>query len=371
MPGPLVVVVLAPVGRDAALATHVLGDAVPVVLVQDAAGLAEAVGRPDLGAVVLTTEALAVPGVVEGLSRADRPAWSEIPVVLFVDDDQKADRYLAAADRFGPGVHLTLMTRPIGAAAFRSVVALALRGRRQQLRVRDLLQRLGQFTDELEARVDAQTAQLRERADEARALARALSRAEDRERERVAQLLHDDLQQVLVGLKMHVSLLGTPGATADLPQRIAGFADEAITQTRNLSADLGPPSLDAEGLGGALRWVADDAEHRYGLVVHLDVVDDPAPPAAARAMLTRAARELLLNVVKHADSGEAWVRTWCEDDECRLEVRDRGAGAPDTERTGRGLGDLRRRATLLGGEVEVRSERGVGTAVRISVPMAE
>ena len=372
----LVALALTPVGRDAELVGRVLtDDALEVVSLRDVPSLCSSVARPDAGAVVLTGEALALPGI-EALaeSLADEPDWSELPFVLFVGGGWSAGDHLGLSGLLGGRRHVTVLERPIRPAAFRSVVGLAVEARRQQLRVRDLLDRVQGFNAELQSCVDEQTAALRDRAEQVEALARSLSEAELRERERVAQLLHDDVQQTLYGLRIHVELLSRATSGADeLSDRVARYVDEAINQTRLLATELHPPSLSDDGVGAALGWVADYARQRYGMTVHLDVTAAAtAPSHAVRALLTRVARELLLNVVKHAGTGEAWVRAWCDAEGCHLSVRDEGPGFDEQaadDATGLGLAELRHRLGLAGGALKVDTEPDEGTTVTVVLPL--
>ena len=369
--------VLAPSGRDAALVGQVLrGAALDVISLPDPAALCTSVVDDGVGVVVLTEEALAMAGlgsVPDALASA--PDWSDLPFILFVDAGWGTGDYLGVMDLLGRNRNLTVLERPIRPVAFRSVVEMAVGGRRQQLRVRDLLARVRGFNDELQARVDAQTAALMERAAEVEALAKALTAAERRERERIAQVLHDDLQQVLYGLKIHVELMAQDGADTERARRVEGYVDEAISQTRHLVTDLHPPMLADDGVAAALGWVVDTARERHGLTVHLDVIegiDIPAPDTLA--LLTRAARELLFNVVKHAGTDEAWVRAWCDAEGCHLEVRDEGEGFAERDEsaaTGLGLAEIEHRVELAGGAVEVDSAPGEGTAVELVLPVDE
>ena len=375
LPDRLAALVLTPVGRDVDLVGQVLTDSpFEIVALADAPGLCEAVGRPDVGVAVLTGEALALPGI-ERLAEAltAEPDWSEVPFVLFVDAGWDARDYLGTASLLGGRRNVTVLERPIHPVAFRSVVALAVEARRQQLRVRDLLDRVSRFNAELQGHVAEQTAALRARAEEVETLARSLSEAELRERERIAQLLHDDIQQTLYGLKIHVGLLAKAAHGADgLGERVERYVDEAINQTRLLATELHPPSLSDDDIGASLGWVAGYARQRYGLTVHLDVTEAATAPAPdTRSLLMRVARELLLNVVKHAGTGEAWVTAWCDAEGCHLSVRDegRGFGVGSGAPTGLGLTELRHRLDLSGGALAVDSVLGDGTRVTATLPL--
>ena len=331
----------------------------------------------DVGVLLLTDEVLGRGGA--GLARAldGQPGWSEIPVLLFVGGGRRTDDVLQTATVLGPRANVTVLERPLRRAVLETAVKAALRARRTQLEVRDLLGRLREANDDLQDHVDRQTQMLRRRAAEVEALAHDVTRAERRERERIAQFLHDDLQQLLYGLKIQVDLLaaGTLPASPVALAKVVSHVDDAIEQTRLLTTDLHPPTLDGDGLAPALGWVADFARRRHQMTVHLDVTDEVSvPDPDTMGLLTRAVKELLFNVVKHAGVREAWVRAWCDAEGCHVDVRDEGQGFEvEGERGGTGLGlaDLRGRLGLMGGHVEVESAQGEGSRVTVVVPAGE
>ena len=369
--GALRVPVLGGRGRDVPLLAEALAGLGVRVEGGDQTG---ALAGPDVAFLVVSERAGRAATARAAAALAGQPGWSDLPVLFLVGARRRAGAALRAADALGDRANVTVLDRPVRRAALEAVARLAVGARRKQLEVRDLLGRLTALNDGLQGRVDAQTARLRERADQVEALAVELTRAERRERERIAQLLHDDLQQLLYGLKLHVDRLASGAAPPDPAAlaKVAGYADEAIEQTRLLTTDLHPPVLADDGLGAALGWVADFARRRHGMAVHLDVIDEATAPDADRlALLTRATKELLFNVVKHAGVREAWVSAWCDAEGCHVEVRDEGAGfARDAERggTGRGLADLRDRVRLLGGHVDVAPGADGGSRVTVAVP---
>ena len=234
-------------------------------------------------------------------------------------------------------------------------------------------ERLQQMNDALEQRVT-------ERTDQLQRTTIALSQAEQRERQKLARVLHDDHQQMLVATKMQVGLLGQAEAST-LPQkaqRVCNMLDTAIQSSRSLSYELHTPALYSEGLAAALRALVPQKQEKYGLTLHVDA-DDRAEPASedVRVVLFELVRELLVNVVKHAGTDEAWVSLRRnEQDQPEIIVEDRGCGFDRSELEeangsasgGLGLAGMQERLAVIGGELEVDSEPGRGTrvAVRIS-----
>ena len=94
------------------------------------------------------------------------------------------------------------------------------------------------------ANAERREALLREREE----LLQALGQAEQRERRRIAEILHDNLQQLLIAAKMaHTS--------GDVHGKLGPLIDEAVQAARDLTVELHPPVLDEQGLGAAFRWL--------------------------------------------------------------------------------------------------------------------
>jgi signal transduction histidine kinase len=218
---------------------------------------------------------------------------------------------------------------------------------------------LKSLNETLERKVEQRSRQVRE-------LSRALALAEQEERKRIAYVLHEDLQQLLVGAKM----------VAQDVDRLREILDRAIDLSRSLSHELSPPLLQGEDLSDLLLWLAERKRELYGIAIVVQVggaVSVPDP--ALRVLLYQLVREILFNVVKHAGTDQA--RLWAEraDGHVRIVVEDDGAGFDPAElestheATGMGLPRVRERLALVGGWLEVASEVGQGTRVGITVPV--
>lgn len=220
--------------------------------------------------------------------------------------------------------------------------------------------------------------ELQERARQLQQLTLELSQAEDRERKRLAEVLHDDLQQLLAAAKFHLGLLiGRIKGEGDAQEWAATVTDllkQAIAKSRSLSHELSPPTLSHSDLYETLEWLTQQVQAKHGLTVHLEAFDRlTIPSESLKAFLYKAAQEMLFNVVKHAGVKDARLRLRRRNGRIYLSVADEGRGfAPQAPGTaGFGLWSIRERVELLGGRMRIRSTEGKGSTIVLTVPDAE
>jgi two-component system CheB/CheR fusion protein len=239
-------------------------------------------------------------------------------------------------------------------------------------------QALRELNAALEKKVAERTAELEHRARQLQRLTLELAQAQERESKRVAEILHEDLQQRIAGAKFQVDLLSR--RSQDDPTRqltaaqIHQILRDAIGMSRSLSHELSPGVFYDNDLGEALGWLAEQVGTKHGMTVHVRVCGEGTLHSETLTVfLFRAARELLSNAVRHAGVGEAAIRLRRVGRYVALRVSDRGRGFdPRTlkETSGFGLLSIRERAGLLGGRVKIASTEGGGTKVQIIVPDA-
>jgi PAS domain S-box-containing protein len=238
---------------------------------------------------------------------------------------------------------------------------------------------LQQLNANLERLVEERTKEAVNLAAQLRELASELTLAEQRERQRVAKVLHDHIQQMLVAAKLQTSALMNrqssedPTASAKL---IYDLLDQTLAASRTLTAELSPPILQDGGLGPALQWLARSFLEKHELRVEIDF-DASAEPRVedVRIFLFDAVREILFNVVKHAGIKKAHLEG-CrgEDGRIRITVSDAGHGFnPARLQTGQkweglGLFSIQQRLSHLGGSMEVRSSPHRGTQITLIAP---
>ena len=223
--------------------------------------------------------------------------------------------------------------------------------------------------------------ELAARAEQLRLLAGQLTLAEQRERRRMAQVLHDHLQQLLVGARLRTAALGLAGdaRVAKAAGEIEALLDESIQTSRSLTAELSPPISHGGGLGAGLEWLARWMADKHGLVVELSM-DGPLPPLPedVRVLLFESLRELLFNAVKHAHARTVGVSVRRVDgDRLQITVSDSGPGFDPAalEQNGGigggfGLFSIRERLSFVGGRVEIDSTPGRGSRVMLIAPLS-
>ncbi len=243
---------------------------------------------------------------------------------------------------------------------------------------KQVLEQLRELNETLEQRVRVGTAEAEQRAGQLRALAMELTRAEQRERRRVAQILHDHHQQLMVAAKLNLAMLQGRVRRPELEQifqQINEMLDQSIDGMRSLTVELSPAILYDAGLAAGLEWLGRHVKAKYNLPVEI-VHDARAEPTSEEisVFLFQAVRELLFNVVKHAGATQVRVEMGLTaEDFIRIRVEDNGNGFK-TERLveghseGFGLFSLRERIELIGGVIYMRSEPGMGTTITLQAP---
>ena len=211
------------------------------------------------------------------------------------------------------------------------------------------------------------------------ALFEAVQQAQEMERKRLAEGLHNGVGQLLFATKLRLDRLHSPVLAAE-PALAAARREadrllaEAIRQTRVLSHELVPTVLEEFGLAKALQDVCRQlSTPQLPLRCHvlLDEEVPPLPPLLQLA-LYRMAQELGLNIVKHARGAtEASLELETTPGFVLLRAEDNGPGFSTDLAASLGLGlrTIRDRVALLDGTLELGHEAGLGTFVRLRIPL--
>jgi len=223
----------------------------------------------------------------------------------------------------------------------------------------------------------------REAEDSLRMLSHRLMRLQDDERRRIARELHDSTGQCLAALRMHLDAIAS--AAPNMPRKAQKSLVDAVTICRSCTADirtisylLHPPMLDEVGLMPALEWYVSGFSERSGIAVSREIIDNHQPLSRElNTALFRIIQEALANIHKHAESKEATIRLYHNENLVILEITDSGKGIDparvQNRRNGvRGLGvgiaGMCERVRQLGGMLEIEPANP-GTLVRASLPI--
>ncbi|MBW2455659.1 MAG: PAS domain S-box protein [Deltaproteobacteria bacterium] len=238
--------------------------------------------------------------------------------------------------------------------------------------------RVGTITD-ITDRVRAQEALL-EHQQELEELSAQLTFVEERQRRVISAELHDGVGQNLVAIKIKVGMLQSEGL-GETGQTMVGEAltlvDEAIKDVWSLTFELCPPMLYEVGLTAAIDWLLGQFRQRHGLELSLRGEDKDVPLSdEARGALFQCVRELLQNVVKHAEAGRAEVSLQVAAGFLVIQVSDDGAGfvpplvfPEDADQGSFGLFMVRERMRQLGGRVEYDCAEGKGSRIGLHMPV--
>jgi signal transduction histidine kinase len=246
------------------------------------------------------------------------------------------------------------------------------------LRRAELARRNAQLSRELAAMNRSLEAQVETRTAELHALSLRLLRVQENERRDIARELHDQIGQMLTGLKLQLEAAAAE-ASAPVKERLLetlGLAQDLLSRTREMTLQLRPRLLDDLGLQPALEWHLELFQRQTGIAVASEFSLPPARlPGELETTIFRVVQEALTNVARHSGGKAAQVTVVTDDAHILTEITDRGRGF-DLEQVraksnSLGLAGMGERVTLAGGKIELFSSPGKGTRVHASFPRPE
>ncbi|MCG3208216.1 MAG: hypothetical protein FOGNACKC_01818 [Anaerolineae bacterium] len=199
------------------------------------------------------------------------------------------------------------------------------------------------------------------------------------ERQRLARDLHDSVTQALYGVTLYAEAASRQLSAGEVDQATENLKDlretaqEALREIRLLIFELRPPILEEQGLVAALGARLETVEGRSGLRTAFEFEEQLRQnrlPLDLETGLYRIAQEALNNILKHAHAHEVKVRLLALNRQIVLEIADDGQGFDPTNGAGKGrlgLHTMRERAALLGGELNINSQPGQGTRIKVEV----
>jgi len=214
-----------------------------------------------------------------------------------------------------------------------------------------------------------------------KSLASQLSLIEERERYRLATDLHDQISQSLVISKIKLDQLSKSSASDELNEPLKDISNclgQIIDDTRALTFDLSYPILYELGFEAAVaEWLTDQIQEKHGVKTEFKDDEQQKPlDDDIRVLLFRNVRELLINVIKHAEASNIRVSIRRDKEYINVKVEDDGIGFDPVEVTSMaakraefGLFSIRERLEQLGGMIEIDSEPGCGSRITMRAPL--
>ncbi|RJP76512.1 MAG: GAF domain-containing protein [Desulfobacteraceae bacterium] len=221
---------------------------------------------------------------------------------------------------------------------------------------------------------------LRTVSEKLRSLSSELLLTEERERRRIAVDLHDRIGHALANVRIQLGLLqeakGEKSA-AKILQTIHDQIDQSISDTQSLTFELSPPVLYDLGLEAAIEWLVYQMNEQHGIQISFSDDHKPKPLGEdIRILIFQATRELLFNIVKHAQAHHAWVSIQAQLENVRVAIEDDGIGFEMSKagymiRKGGGFGlfSIQERLKYQGGVLDISSKPGHGTRITMTLPM--
>lgn len=215
-----------------------------------------------------------------------------------------------------------------------------------------------------------------------RSLSSKLALTEEQERRRIASDLHDNLGQTLALAKLKLGtlleLLSSKQAET-LAKEISAMLTESIAYTRSLTFEVSPPILYALDFTETVEWLAEQLLLKNGIQVRVVYDAKPTPMSEdSRVLLFKTVRELLMNIVKHAQATRVNICLQRQGNHLGIEIIDDGKGfdvereeSRNTTQVSYGLFSVRERMAYLGGTIEFLCPPGLGTQISIMAPLQE
>jgi signal transduction histidine kinase len=218
---------------------------------------------------------------------------------------------------------------------------------------------------------------LKESEDKLRRLAAHLISVREEERAHIAREIHDELGQVLTGLKMEVTWLAKRLREKPLIEKtdsMCKLIDSTVQTVRKIATGLRPEMLDDMGLIAAVGWQAKEFQKRTGIRCRAKLPPEVKLDIDVSTTMFRIFQEILTNVARHSRATRVDMELIIGEDKVALEVVDNGVGIADSDLNGKkslGLLGMHERALLFGGDVKISGTPGHGTRVSVSIPIRQ
>lgn len=199
--------------------------------------------------------------------------------------------------------------------------------------------------------------------------------AQERERNAIAVELHDNVNQILVGTKMLLTIMrDRPGKVEEMLPACMESIGQAIGENRKIAHELVTPNLEVESLLDQINRLAAVMLVPIGINVQVELSADldEVLNAEQKLCLYRIFQEQCANIVKYAEATEVYMDGKIEDEQCRISIRDNGRGAALTDMPrGIGLSNISARLHVNDGWMDIITAPGEGFTLQLFMPLKQ
>ncbi len=219
---------------------------------------------------------------------------------------------------------------------------------------------------------------LRNSRESLRKLSNQLQSIREDEKTRIAREVHDELGQMLTGLKMELSCLENdlkedPGCLHEKILSMKELTETTINSVRRIATELRPQILDVLGLAEAIEWQAKDYQQRTGIQCNVNIPNKEVKlDKNLKTSIFRIFQEALTNVARHAKANKIEVLLQIDSENLNLKIMDNGVGIekyqyPNYESLG--LLGIEERVNYWKGKFNINGKSQEGTTLHVSIPL--
>jgi signal transduction histidine kinase len=229
----------------------------------------------------------------------------------------------------------------------------------------------------LERRAELHRQRTEQAENEMRRLSHQLVYSQEEERRSISRELHDEVGQLLTGLRMELRTLqkvhrSDPHDFDSRVEQTRILLEQTLQSVRDIAMGLRPSMLDDLGLEAALQWQIRQFERSHEILVTLRVSTNlDHLPERHITNLYRIVQEALTNCARHSQAHAVEIELSEHTGALRLVIRDDGVGMTGKSAAGLGLVGIQERVRELDGAFQVQSLQGKGTAIIVDLPRHE
>ena len=211
---------------------------------------------------------------------------------------------------------------------------------------------------------------------ELRNLTAHLDSVREEERGNISRMIHDELGQALIALKMDVCWLRKSIDTKqkpvyDITESMLSLIDDTFKKVRWISTVLRPRWLDDLGLSDTMKWLVEEFQEMTEIKCKITISRNLDPDKQLSTALYRIFQEALTNIFRHAKASQVQVSLKKKNNQLILTVKDNGTGISEKHVSNSrsfGIIGMRERAQFLGGNFEISGAKNKGTLIKVTIP---